>query len=75
MKDALVTTVGFLVAIWLAGIPFFVWSVSVTRRTLGEPYGWPWLLPLWPFMVAAEMLDKWRLRRRLARMKAEVWRR
>lgn len=75
MRDGLITFVGFLVAIWLCGILFFLWAVHVTRPRMGTPLGWPWCLPIWPLMLLREEVGKWRQRRRLSRMKAEVWRR
>lgn len=75
MKDGLVTVVAFVVSVWLCGIPFFIWAVHVTRHHMGTPRCWPWGLLIWPLMLLHEEIGKWRERRRLSRMKAEVWRR
>lgn len=65
---------GCLAALWLLGIAVFFW-IGCVVAVKDRPWGLSWLVPLWPLMVAFEL---WQIRReklRLARMKAEVWKR
>jgi hypothetical protein len=64
---------GLLTTLWLVGLLLYLWGGAAVPRL--RPYGWPWLVPLWPLFLGFEALHRVMERRRLQRLKRDVWQR
>lgn len=65
--------VGVLASLWILGILFFLRAGA--RHPNHRPPGWPWSVPLWPLMLACDIYQHYADKRRLARLKRDVWQR